>query len=72
LTEETWKRYARSVREYRPEFSERAQQDMAARLQLNGERPIQHPNLELNFNLPVDLGGLGHLFNRSRYSRVCG
>jgi len=36
-----------------------------------GRKKIEHENPDINFNLPMDMGGLGHLFNRERYSRVC-
>ena len=74
LNEETWKRYALIIRESKAEFSDMVQQEILARGGTNGDSTgphlVHHANLDLNFNLPNDMGGLGLPFNRQRYSRV--
>lgn len=59
------------MRENQDTFKEICEKEIIVGNTLSGGRKIiTHSNPELNFNLPVDMGGLGPLFNHERYSRV--
>ncbi len=71
LTESTWKLYAQFITENEDTFKQICEKEILGGSALTGERRlIPHPNAELNFNLPMDMGGLGPIFNKERYSRV--
>jgi len=52
-------------------FKQIYDKEIVKEMTITGERKVlAHQNSEVNFNLPMDMGGLGPLFNKDRYSRV--
>lgn len=71
FTENTWRLYAQFITNNEEIFKRICEEEIITPNNLTGDhKGIFHQNAELNFCLPMDMGGLGHLFNRDRYSRV--
>lgn len=71
LTEESWKLYAQFIKDNHNTFKEICEKEIIPGDPLiTGRKLITHQNPEMNFNLPVDMGGIGYLYNHERYSRV--
>jgi len=69
LTEETWKLYTKFIKENQEVFKEICEKEFVEE-NVYKRKVLSHPNPDMNFNLPMDMGGLGSLYNRERYSRV--
>jgi len=70
---ETWKMYRQFILENEDLFKQICERDIVnAPIGTGPEdrKPMFHQNPKLNFNLPMDMGGLGPLFKPERYSRV--
>lgn len=71
FTENTWRLYSQFVVDNEEVFKRICEDEIITPNNLTGEqRGIFHQNAELNFCLPMDMGGLGPVFNGDRYSRV--
>lgn len=66
LTKQTWKKYCDFIKSNQQDFVDICETELLPA----DRRPIPHPNPELNFNLPLDFGGIGPIYNKERYSRV--
>jgi hypothetical protein len=61
FNEQTWKHYSQFIKSNKESFKQKFES-------MHISNYIYHPKLD--FNLPIDMGGFGELYNTNKYSRV--